>query len=86
MAAAGYRLMGDASHPIAPVMIGDATLAGNVAAALCSDGILVTAFSFPVVPQGSARIRVQISASHTAPQIRRAIASFEKCGREHGII
>jgi glycine C-acetyltransferase len=63
-------------HPIVPVMIGDATRAGAMADALLDKGIYVTAFSYPVVPQGKARIRVQLSAAHSTAEVERAIEAF----------
>jgi len=58
------------------VMFGDAALTGRVAAALQERGVYVTAFSFPVVPRGAARIRVQLSAAHSEEEIRRCVAAF----------
>lgn len=72
--------------PILPVMIGDAALAGRLADKLLEHGIYVIGFSFPVVPQGQARIRIQMSAAHTDEQIGRAIAAFTSAGREVGVI
>ena len=66
------------SHPITPVMIGDAAKAGHVAKSMLDDGIYVIAFSYPVVPQGKARIRTQVSAAHTRDQLLIAANSFEK--------
>lgn len=66
------------SHPITPVMIGDAAKAGNVAKSMLDDGIYVIAFSYPVVPQGKARIRTQVSAAHSKDQLLMAANSFEK--------
>ncbi|MGR2752449.1 glycine C-acetyltransferase [Agromyces arachidis] len=63
-------------HPIVPVMFGDAALTARVAAALAERGVYVTAFSYPVVPKGRARIRVQLSAAHTEDEIRRCVAAF----------
>lgn len=85
MLRAGFRILpGD--HPIAPVMIGDAALATRMANALLALGIYVVGFSFPVVPRGEARIRTQISAAHTRPQLEKAVAAFTQVGRELGII
>ena len=81
----GFRLAG-AGHPIIPVMIGDATLAGKMADMLLERGIYVIGFSFPVVPKGQARIRTQMSAAHSADDIDRAIAAFGDVGRELGVI
>jgi len=66
------------SHPIVPVMLGDASKAAQVAKAMLDDGIYVIAFSYPVVPQGKARIRTQVSAAHTHDQLRAAAISFTK--------
>jgi glycine C-acetyltransferase len=66
------------SHPITPVMIGDAAKAGHVAKSMLDDGIYVIAFSYPVVPQGKARIRTQVSAAHARDQLLMAANSFEK--------
>ncbi|MEI7700127.1 MAG: glycine C-acetyltransferase [Planctomycetia bacterium] len=85
MLLAGFRILpGD--HPIAPVMIGDASLATRMANALLALGIYVVGFSFPVVPRGEARIRTQMSAAHTRPQLEKAVAAFTQVGRELGII
>jgi glycine C-acetyltransferase len=73
-------------HPIAPIMLGDARLATALADAMLKRGIYVIGFSFPVVPKGLARIRVQLSAAHTFEQIDRAVAAFVECGRELGIL
>jgi glycine C-acetyltransferase len=72
--------------PILPVMIGDAALAVRLADALLQRGIYVIAFSYPVVPQGQARIRIQVSAAHTPEQLDRAAAAFAEVGREVGIV
>jgi len=85
MTAAGFTLAG-AGHPIVPVMIGDAALAGRVAARMLEEGVYVVGFSFPVVPRGQARIRTQMSAAHTREQLDRAIDAFVKVGREFGLI
>jgi glycine C-acetyltransferase len=81
----GFRLAG-ADHPIIPVMIGDARLASELADRLLQEGIYVIGFSYPVVPQGQARIRTQMSAAHDREHLDRAIAAFEKVGRELGVI
>lgn len=75
MTAAGFDIL-PGEHPITPVMIGDAALAGEMAAALLEKGIYVTAFSYPVVPQGKARIRVQLSAAHSRDDVLRAVRAF----------
>jgi glycine C-acetyltransferase len=85
MSAAGFRLL-PGEHPIIPVMIGDAALAGRFADALLQEGIYVVGFSFPVVPKGEARIRTQMSAAHTREQLARAVAAFQKVGRQLGVI
>ena len=63
-------------HPIVPVMIGDAALAGRMAAAMLQKGVYVVGFSYPVVPQGKARIRAQVSAAHTRDDLERAVKAF----------
>ncbi|GAB6907177.1 glycine C-acetyltransferase [Desulfosarcina cetonica] len=83
--AAGFNLV-PGHHPIIPVMLGDARLAQEMAACLLDEGIYVVGFSFPVVPQGAARIRTQISAAHTREHLDRAIAAFIKVGRELNVI
>lgn len=85
LGAAGFDLL-PGSHPIIPVMLYDAKLAQAMAAKLLDEGIYVIGFSFPVVPDGKARIRTQISAAHTFDQIDKAIAAFTKVGRELGVV
>jgi glycine C-acetyltransferase len=63
-------------HPIVPVMFGDAAVTARIADEMQRRGVYVTAFSFPVVPHGTARIRVQLSAAHTEEQIRHCVAAF----------
>jgi glycine C-acetyltransferase len=82
---AGFTLK-PGEHPIIPVMLGDAALAGRMADALLQRGIYVIGFSFPVVPKGQARIRTQMSAALTREQLDRAIAAFTAVGRELGVI
>jgi glycine C-acetyltransferase len=84
MEAAGFTLAG-AGHPIIPVMIGDAKVAGDMADRLLAKGIYVIAFSFPVVPQGKARIRTQMSAAHRDDDIDRAVAAFTEVAGEMGL-
>jgi glycine C-acetyltransferase len=72
--------------PILPVMLGDAAVASKMADALLGHGIYVIGFSYPVVPQGQARIRLQVSAAHTDEQIDRAIAAFAAVGKELGVV
>jgi len=85
MTAAGFELAGE-GHPIIPVMLGDAQIASDMADKLLERGIYVIGFSFPVVPQGAARIRTQISAAHTREQIDQAVAAFVAVGSEMGLI
>ncbi len=73
-------------HPIVPVMIHDAKQAQAMAAGLLEEGIYVTGFFYPVVPQGEARIRTQMSAAHTREHLDRAITAFIKVGRKLGVI
>ena len=75
MAEEGFELL-PGEHPIVPVMFGDAALTARIAREMQAQGIYVTAFSFPVVPRGSARIRVQLSAAHTPEQVERCVAAF----------
>jgi glycine C-acetyltransferase len=81
MSAAGFKLSG-ANHAIIPVMLGDAQLAGEFSRRLMARGVLAVGFSFPVVPQGKARIRTQMSAGHTREQLEQAVESFIAVGRE----
>ncbi|MBT7974932.1 MAG: glycine C-acetyltransferase [Candidatus Marinimicrobia bacterium] len=81
----GFTLAG-AGHPIIPVMLGDAELAQNFAAQMLKEGIYVIGFSFPVVPEGQARIRTQMSASHSMENVKSAIQAFKKIGLQLGII
>lgn len=81
----GFKLI-PGEHPIIPVMLGDAVLAGRMAENLLAEGIYVVGFSYPVVPKGLARIRVQISAAHELHHLDKAINAFEKVGRDLGVI
>jgi glycine C-acetyltransferase len=85
LAKAGFTLL-DGDHPIIPVMLGEAHLAQKMAERLYQLGIYVTGFFFPVVPQGKARIRTQMSAAHTSDDIDQAIAAFALAGRELGVV
>lgn len=85
MSDAGFELAG-ADHAIIPVMLGDAKLAAQMADKMLARGIYVVGFSFPVVPQGKARIRTQMSAAHTRAQLDKAIDAFIDVGRELGVI
>ncbi len=82
---AGFTLKPGA-HPILPVMLGDALLASRMADMLLERGIYVIGFSYPVVPQGQARIRIQVSAAHTQDQLERAAQAFTEIGRQLGVI
>ena len=73
-------------HPIVPIMLYDEKLAHDLARDLLEEGIYVIGFSYPVVPKGQARIRVQLSASHTPDQVDRAVEAFEKVGRKLGVL
>lgn len=73
-------------HPIVPIMLYDAKLATDFANGLLNEGIYVIGFSFPVVPKGQARIRVQISAAHEKEHLDKAIIAFEKTGRSLGVL
>ncbi len=85
MTAAGFDIK-PGTHPISPVMLYDAPLAQKFAQRLLEEGIYAIGFFFPVVPQGQARIRTQISAAHTRDQLDRAIDAFTTIGRELGVL
>jgi glycine C-acetyltransferase len=85
MTAAGFDLV-PGEHPIIPVMLGDAELATRMADALLEEGVYVIGFSYPVVPEGKARIRTQMSAAHSPEQVGQGVAAFAKAGRELGVI
>ena len=85
MTALGFKLV-PGEHPIIPVMLGDAKIASEMADRLLKEGIYVIGFSYPVVPMGQARIRVQMSAAHTRDQLDRAIDGFKRIGREMKVI
>jgi glycine C-acetyltransferase len=85
MTEAGFDIR-PGTHPIAPVMLYDAKLAQEFAKRLLDEGIYVIGFFYPVVPQGQARIRTQMSAAHTREQIDRAVTAFVKVGRELGVL
>jgi len=86
MKAAGFTISGHDDCPIAPVMLGDAKVASEMADEMLSRGIYVIGFSFPVVPRGAARIRVQLSASHTPEQVQRCVDAFIEVGKAKGVI
>ncbi len=73
-------------HPIVPIMLFEARLAADMASDMLDEGIYVIGFSFPVVPKGEARIRVQISAAHTREHLDRCVEAFARIGKKHGVI
>lgn len=85
MTKAGFDIL-PGEHPIVPIMLYDAKLAQEFAAKLLDEGIYVIGFFYPVVPQGKARIRVQISAGHEQQHLEKAVAAFTKVGKELGVI
>lgn len=85
LTALGFTLQ-PGEHPIIPIMLGEAALATRMADRLLEEGIYVVGFSYPVVPKGQARIRVQMSAAHRREQLEQAAKAFAKVGRELGVI
>jgi glycine C-acetyltransferase len=85
MKAQGFEIS-EGTHPIVPIMLGDARLAQEIAKDLLDEGIYVIGFSFPVVPKGQARIRVQLSAAHEPEHVERAIDAFTKVGSKRGVL
>jgi len=85
MTAAGFEIK-PGLHPIVPIMIGEARTATEMARDLLQEGIYVIGFSYPVVPKGQARIRVQLSADHRTEQIDRAVQAFVDAGRRHRVL
>ncbi len=85
MALLGFTLLAG-EHPIIPIMLGDAPLAARLAERMLAEGVYVVAFSYPVVPQGKARIRTQMNAAHTVEQVDRVVEAFARVGRDLGII
>ena len=85
MTGAGFAIR-PGNHPIVPIMLGEARLAHQMAADLLERGIYVVGFSYPVVPKGAARIRVQISAAHEPSHLERAVSAFVEVGRAHRVI
>ncbi|HVC01706.1 MAG TPA: glycine C-acetyltransferase [Steroidobacteraceae bacterium] len=81
----GYTLL-PGEHPIIPIMLGDAPLAAQLAERMLAEGVYVVAFSYPVVPQGKARIRTQMNAAHSTEQVDRVVGAFGRAGRNLGII
>jgi len=86
MTEAGFTIAGHPEHAICPVMLGDARVAADIADYMLSKGIYVIAFSYPVVPKGKARIRVQLSAAHSTEEVNTCIDAFIDVGRQNGII
>jgi len=84
MSLAGFSIP-PGSHPIVPIMLGEAKLAKGMADDLLAEGVYVIGFSYPVVPERKARIRVQISAAHTPDELDAAVAAFARVGRKHGV-
>lgn len=85
LSAAGFDIT-PGEHPIVPLMLGEAKLAQDMAAAMLEEGIYVIGFFYPVVPKGTARIRVQISAAHTQAHLDQAVAAFVKVGKKFGVV
>jgi glycine C-acetyltransferase len=85
MTQAGFDIK-SGDHPIVPIMLYEATVAQQFAAALLEEGVYVIGFFFPVVAKGLARIRVQLSAAHTQEHLDKAIAAFTKVGKELGVL
>jgi glycine C-acetyltransferase len=85
MAKTGFAIR-PGQHPIVPIMLHEASLAQQMAERMLQEGVYVIGFSYPVVPKGQARIRVQISAAHKKEHLDRAIEAFKKIGRELGVI
>ncbi|KOB77918.1 2-amino-3-ketobutyrate coenzyme a ligase, partial [Operophtera brumata] len=85
MKAAGLTVAGD-DHPICPVMVGEAPMAVELSTGMLKRGIYVVAFSYPVVPKGAARVRVQLSAAHTPDDVTRAVNAFADVAREIGLV
>ena len=85
MTQAGFELK-PGFHPIVPIMLGDARLASDFASDLMEEGIYVVGFSYPVVPRGQARIRVQLSAAHEPEHVTRAVDAFTRVGHRRGVV
>jgi glycine C-acetyltransferase len=84
MAGSGFNIV-PGTHPITPIMLGDAAVAAKMAERMLGEGVYVIGFSFPVVPQGKARIRTQVSAAHTREDLDFAVQAFAKVKREMGV-
>lgn len=85
MSSLGFTIL-PGEHPIVPIMLGDARVAADMADRMLDEGVYVIGFSFPVVPKGEARIRVQISAAHETADLDQAVAAFAKVGKEMGVL
>jgi glycine C-acetyltransferase len=85
MKEAGFNIK-EGIHPIVPIMLGDAKLAKQTASELLGEGVYVIGFSYPVVPKGEARIRVQLSAAHSRADVDSAVAAFRRVGKRLGIV
>jgi glycine C-acetyltransferase len=85
MTSLGFTLL-PGNHPIIPIMLGDEQLANTMATLMQEQGIFVTGFCYPVVPQGKARIRTQISAAHTKEDLDTAIEAFKTVGKKLSVI
>ncbi len=83
---AGLKVLGHKDCPIVPIMIGDAKLTNEIAEEMMQQGVYVIGFSYPVVPKGQARIRVQLSAAHEERDVEEAVRAFVQVGRQKGII
>ena len=86
MKKAGFNILGHHDCPIAPVWLGDARLATEFANEMMAENIYVIGFSYPVVPTGKARIRVQLSAGHSTEQVERAVRGFVNIGKKKKVI
>jgi glycine C-acetyltransferase len=86
MKAAGFKILGHDECPIAPVWLGDARIATELSNRMLDENIFVIGFSYPVVPKGEARIRVQLSAGHTLEQVSRCVEGFKKAGKALNVI
>jgi glycine C-acetyltransferase len=84
MTEAGFNIV-PGNHPITPIMLGDAVVAAKMAEKMLEKGVYVIGFSFPVVPQGKARIRTQVSAAHTPEDLAFAVKAFTEVKREMGL-
>jgi glycine C-acetyltransferase len=82
----GFNILGSKQSPIVPVLLKEERLATEFGEEMIKNGIYVVGFSYPVVPKGQARIRVQLSAAHTLDQVMQAVKTFEKIGKSKGII